>query len=160
MAFRLFILCLASGCGTAPSAVQSNQGVGPAVYANPAPASDASPENDNSQLKPGTWGSDSAALNVTANAASLKLACAISTFDQKPVPNEVGEFQASGIYQKLGGPVQQGDPRKYPATYTGQVNGDSLSLTVSYVDNTGTPQSGQYTLAYGDTQQVHAACPL
>jgi uncharacterized lipoprotein YehR (DUF1307 family) len=113
-----------------------------------------------SALRSGVWGADSAALTVADTSTVLKLNCASASFDQPLSPDTNGNFQATGTYHQLGGPIAQGDPREYPAIYSGQVSGDSLSITVQYTSPMSGPQTDEQTLVYGDTHQIWQACPL
>src|SRR6185312_15177811 len=104
------------GCGTPPASSPGTHATAPTAFSNQGGfASD----DNGTQLKSGTWGSDSAALTVTPSSANLKLPCALATFDQVPGTDQDGNFQATGIFKKLSGPVQAGDPRHYTANYSG-----------------------------------------
>jgi hypothetical protein len=82
----------------------------------------------------GSWGGKEASLVLTASGGTLSYACGAGTIDSAWTLSHAGQFVASGQHFFGGGPVPpQGHPA-HPARYSGQVQGDKLTLTVTLSD--------------------------
>ena len=82
----------------------------------------------------GSWGGQEASLVLTSSGGTLSYACGAGTIDSAWTLSGAGQFVASGQHFFGGGPVPpQGHP-PHPARYSGQVQGDVLTLTVTLSD--------------------------
>jgi hypothetical protein len=109
---------------------------------------------DAKSVKLGTWGGDHVVLQMTKKGASLDYDCAHGTIDRRLSTDRRGNFKARGThYRERGGPVHAGDSQKgEPASYTGRINGNTMTLTVTLTDTNET--IGTFTLAYGKEGRV------
>jgi len=84
----------------------------------------------------GTWGGTSIRLEVTSQGATIEYDCAHGTIDEPLVTDRDGRFTLNGTHvREHGGPIRQDEtPDRHPARYRGQVNGDSLRMTVTLTD--------------------------
>jgi len=102
----------------------------------------------------GLWGGMHIGLRVKDDGASIQYDCADGTIGQPLVTDDKGNFEVTGIHNKgHGGPVIIGEkPDSHPARYTGQVNGETMTLTVTLTD---TKESfGPFTLTYGKQPRI------
>ena len=82
----------------------------------------------------GSWGGTQASLVLTPAGGTLSYACGAGTVDSAWMLSDAGRFLASGQHFFGGGPVPpQGHP-PHPARYTGQVQGDVFTLSVTLSD--------------------------
>jgi hypothetical protein len=69
---------------------------------------------------------------VSRSGARLEYDCAGSTIDQPIVVDGKGRFTAKGSYRpESGGPRRSGQSDGRPVRYAGQLNGDTMRLTVT-----------------------------
>jgi len=97
----------------------------------------------------GIWGGEHAGLEVTEGGGRVEYDCAHGTIDQKIVADARGVFELRGTHvRERGGPVRKGESEdSHPAVYKGQIEGDTMTLTVTESD---TGQSvGTFTLTHG-----------
>ena len=104
-------------------------------------------------LPAGLWGGQHISLKVSAKGAKVEYDCAHATIDRAIVLDRNGRFNASGRqFQERGGPVRQGEPAGYAVTFSGEVKGKTMTLTVL---NTSTKEEiGTFTLARGATPKL------
>ncbi len=77
----------------------------------------------------GTWGGDNAAAMVN-DTMHVHIGC---TYGNAPRPFlTVGRFEVAGQYNITAYPIDRGT--FHPATFTGHVSGDDLTLTVTLLD--------------------------
>ena len=82
----------------------------------------------------GSWGGTEASLTLARSGGALSYACGAGTIDSTWRLTPGGEFTGSGQHFFGGGPMPvQGRP-PHPARYTGLVDGDQLTLTVTLTD--------------------------
>jgi hypothetical protein len=115
IAFSLLVLALA-GCNGSPTAPR-------VATTNETPP----------QLASGVWSSGPACLNVTDAGVDLYSGCWHGRFSRPSVDSE-GRFTAEGTYRFEAGPVK--DETGQAARFTGQITGDTLTLTVERSDRT------------------------
>lgn len=84
----------------------------------------------------GSWGGQHIALVVTASGATLDYDCAAGAIDESLVPDGRGRFHAVGTHTPgQGGPISQDyEPDDLPATYTGTIDGNTMTLTVTIIE--------------------------
>jgi hypothetical protein len=110
---------------------------------------------DTNRIAPGTWGANGIAMEVTASGARIEYDCAHGTIGGPILLDAEGRFDVRGRhFREHGGPVRDGEESNgQPVRYTGQVTGDTMTLTV-------TPESSDtaissHTLVHGKTGRLH-----
>jgi hypothetical protein len=109
---------------------------------------------DPASVTPGIWGGPHLSVEVTDKGARLNYDCAHGTIDHRLKTDRRGHFEASGLhYKERGGPVRRDDNQSgAPATYTGTINGQTMTLTVTL---TNTHEIiGTFTLTHGKRGRV------
>jgi hypothetical protein len=83
----------------------------------------------------GQWGGEHVALEADAAGATFEFDCAIGATDT-PLVARGGKVQVTGTYTRgSGGPAHEGDkPDMHPALYTGRVERDVLTITITLTD--------------------------
>src|SRR5262245_31707179 len=83
----------------------------------------------------GMWGGQGVSMEVTDNGASLDFDCATGSITEAIVPDSAGKFTVKGLFaRQRPGPTREGEENDgQPATYTGVINGENLTLTVMVV---------------------------
>jgi hypothetical protein len=105
--------------------------------------------NKMDSAKIGTWSGEHISLEVTSQGAEVEYDCAHGMIDQKIVADDGGHFDLRGTHiREHGGPIRKDEREdRHPARYTGQLTGDTMTLTVTESD---TGQSvGTFTLTFG-----------
>jgi hypothetical protein len=104
---------------------------------------------DNSSIPPGLWGGEHIRLQVTDKGAEVAYDCAHGTIDAPIALNSKGSFDIrGGFVPERSGPIrreQQSNNR--PARYVGEVDGDTMTLTVTLTDSS--EKVGPFTLTRG-----------
>jgi len=81
----------------------------------------------------GTWGGEHVLLEVSEKGADLEFDCAHGQITQPLTIGKLGNFDAAGTFTpEHGGPVRRDEvtPTE-PARYSGKVDGDTMSFTVT-----------------------------
>jgi hypothetical protein len=88
---------------------------------------------DTKPVSAGNWGALGIAMEVTDSGARIEYDCAHGTIDQPLALDAEGRFDVRGHhFREHGGPVREGEEsRGEPVRYTGQVTGDTMTLTVT-----------------------------
>lgn len=97
----------------------------------------------------GTWGGEHIRMVVSAKGASIEYDCAHGSIVGRLTLDAERKFNVTGAHMREGpGPIRMGVPRAgRPAVFSGQVNGDEMSLTVTLTEE---KQSiGDFTLRRG-----------
>ncbi|HKQ53011.1 MAG TPA: hypothetical protein VJT74_11615 [Pyrinomonadaceae bacterium] len=107
------------------------------------------PAEKSDRLAAGVWGGQHIRMEVTDGGAQLEYDCAHSTIDEAIVLDRQGRFEVKGKFTKeRGGPVRRDrPPNSSPVRYSGQVEDQTLTLTITH-DETG-ESFGDYTLTRG-----------
>jgi hypothetical protein len=103
----------------------------------------------------GTWGGDNAGLIVSGNDVHVHIGCTLGDAGGPIRPDQNGRFEASGTYNVDAYPVDRGIT--HPATFTGQITGNTMTLTVS-LNDTG-QVLGPVSLIYGKEAKM-GPCPI
>jgi hypothetical protein len=82
----------------------------------------------------GEWGGQPASLSLTTSGGTVAYLCGIGTIHSGWTITNGGQFAASGRHYFGGGPVPPGGTTPHPAHYSGQVDGQSLTMTVLVTD--------------------------
>lgn len=103
----------------------------------------------------GTWGADNAGLIASDTVVHIHIGCTLG-YARAPIRLDAdGRFTAAGTYNVDAYPVDRGII--HPATFTGQVKGNALTLTVVLTDNG--RQLGPVTLIYKKEPKM-GPCPI
>ena len=97
----------------------------------------------------GTWGGEHIRMVVSAKGANIEYDCAHGSIVGRLTLDAERKFNVTGAHMREGpGPIRMGVPRAgRPAVFSGQVNGDEMSLTVTLTEE---KQSiGDFTLRRG-----------
>jgi len=96
----------------------------------------------------GVWGGQHISFEVSSNGTKIEYDCAHATIDRPIVLDQQGRFSVSGRqFQERGGPVRQGEQTGYAVTFSGEVKGKTMTLTVQ---NSSTKEDlGTFTLVHG-----------
>jgi len=103
----------------------------------------------------GTWGGDNAGLIATDASAHVHIGCTLGDTNAQIRPDAYGRFDVTGKYNIDAYPVDRGI--LHPARFSGSVNGNELTLTVTLTD-TGA-QYGPVTLTRGKEPKM-GPCPI
>jgi hypothetical protein len=101
----------------------------------------------------GGWGGPHAGLAFNGGLGDVQFDCASGTIDNVVYPAKDGSFQAKGTYREgASGPVRVGQIfRVQPATYSGNVAEDVMTLNVTLDDGS---TIGPFTLNLGAEPQL------
>jgi hypothetical protein len=88
------------------------------------------------RIPTGVWGGEHINLEVGAESAAIEYDCASGRIDGPLAVDSNGNFKLRGIHRReRGGPVRADEkPDEYPATYTGSIKGDKMTLTLKVGD--------------------------
>src|SRR5712691_2685366 len=106
------------------------------------------------RLPNGVWGGQHISIEVSGRSASVEYDCAKGTINGPLTLDSKGQFTWRGTHNREHpGPVRRGvKPNSQPATYTGLVKGNTMTLTVKL---DGSDEAlGTYTLKRGDPGRV------
>jgi hypothetical protein len=103
----------------------------------------------------GTWGGDNAGMIVTNTDVHVHIGCTLGDAVGPIHPDADGRFEATGTYNVDAYPVDRGIT--HPATFSGQVIGQTMTLTVSLSDTARV--LGPVTLIYGK-EPTMGPCPI
>ena len=98
----------------------------------------------------GTWGGDNAGLIVDQTDVHVHIGCTLGDAVGPIKPGPDGRFAATGTYNVDAYPVNRGIT--HPATFTGRIVGETMTLTVSLNDTARV--LGPVTLVYGKEPQM------
>lgn len=82
----------------------------------------------------GTWGGTEASLVLTSGGGTVSYPCGDGTIDSSWSLSGAGAFVATGQHFFGGGPVPVGGQPPHPARYSGEVQGNDFTLTVTLTD--------------------------
>jgi hypothetical protein len=103
----------------------------------------------------GTWGGDNAGMIVTNTDVHVHIGCTLGDAVGPIHPDADGRFEATGTYNVDAYPIDRGIT--HPATFSGQVIGQTMTLTVSLSDTARV--LGPVTLIYGKEPKM-GPCPI
>ena len=103
----------------------------------------------------GTWGGDNAGMIVNGNDVHVHIGCTLGDAVGPIHPDEDGHFEVSGTYNVDAYPVNRGIT--HPATFSGEIDGQTMTLTVSLTDTARV--LGPVTLVYGK-EPTMGPCPI
>ena len=84
------------------------------------------------RIATGVWGGQHINIEVGEKSATIEYDCANGVIDGPLVVDGNGKFSWRGTHRmERGGPIRADEkPKEYPATYTGSINGDTMTLTL------------------------------
>jgi hypothetical protein len=103
----------------------------------------------------GTWGGDNAGLIVADIDVHVHIGCTLGDAVGPISPDANGRFEVAGTYNVDAYPIDRGIT--HPATFTGHIVGQTMTLTVTLTDTART--LGPVTLVYGKEPKM-GPCPI
>jgi len=102
----------------------------------------------------GLWGGQGISMEATDSGATLDFDCASGTITEPIVPDSAGKFSVKGRFaRQRPGPTREDENNDgQPASYSGVVNGENLTLTITLAKNS--EKMGDFTLAHGKTGRI------
>ena len=92
-------------------------------------------------------------MEVTDSGATLDFDCASGTITEPIVPDTAGKFSAKGRFaRQRPGPTREGEDEGQPAIYSGVLDGENLTLTITLDKNS--EKVGDYILAHGKMGRI------
>lgn len=84
------------------------------------------------RIATGVWGGQHINIQVGARSAEIEYDCASGRIDGPLTVDADGNFSLRGIHRmERGGPIRAGEsPREHPATYSGSIKGNVMTLTM------------------------------
>ncbi len=107
---------------------------------------------DTGMVATGAWGGEHIVLQVSEKGADVEFDCAHGQVTQQITLDKHGDFDVAGTFTpEHGGPVRRDEKaQSASARYSGHVDGDTMSLTVTL----GEEKVGIYTLNRGSRAHV------
>jgi hypothetical protein len=89
------------------------------------------------RIPAGVWGGDHIRIEVGAKSATVEYDCAHGKIEGPLTVDSQGRFNLRGTHTpERGGPVRADESaRSQPATYTGSISGDKMTLTLKVSGN-------------------------
>src|SRR5215510_14136951 len=85
------------------------------------------------QETPIVWGGDHVQMEVSAKSAALDFDCAHGAIDGALTPDSKGHFELKGTFTlEHAGPVREDTSQTRPATYSGTIDGDVMTLRITF----------------------------
>ena len=103
----------------------------------------------------GAWGGENAGLIVDQSDVHVHIGCTLGDAVGPIKPDADGRFEATGTYNVDAYPVNRGIT--HPATFTGRIVGETMTLTVSLTDTARV--LGPVSLIYGKEPRM-GPCPI
>ena len=113
----------------------------------------ASTNAQKTRIATGVWGGLHINLEVGSNSAKVEYDCAHGAIEGPLVVDGNGKFELRGSFtQERGGPVRADEtPEPQPATYTGTIKGNTMTLTLRV---SGSDESETFTLERGEAGKL------
>ena len=88
------------------------------------------------RIATGVWGGPHISIKVGGKSATIEYDCARGVIDGPLVIDSDGRFNLRGTHtMERGGPVRADDnPKAHPASYTGSIKGNTMTLTLKLAD--------------------------
>ena len=105
------------------------------------------------RIATGVWGGQHIQIKVGSNSATIEYDCANGVIEGPLIVDSDGNFKLHGTHHmERGGPVRaDAEPRRIPATYTGSVKGNTMTLTLKLA---GSSDEDTFTLERGKEGKV------
>ena len=104
------------------------------------------------RIATGVWGGEHINIEVGAKSATIEYDCASGEIEGPLVVDADGNFKLRGTHRmERGGPIRADEnPKAYPATYTGSIKGNTMTLTLKLSDS----DEETFTLEKGTAGQL------
>ncbi len=88
------------------------------------------------RIATGIWGGQHIRIEVGAKSATIEYDCATGVIEGPLVVDSNGQFNLRGTHKmERGGPIRADEePKQHPATYTGSIKGNTMTLTLKLAD--------------------------
>jgi len=88
------------------------------------------------RIATGVWGGQHISIKVGAKSATIEYDCATGSIEGPLVLDSEGRFNLRGTHtMQRGGPIRADEnPKGHPATYTGSIKGNTMTLTLKVAD--------------------------
>jgi hypothetical protein len=102
----------------------------------------------------GSWGGQGIVMEIAADGTSLTFDCAHGTISEELKIDNNGRFEVQGSFtRERGGPIRENEVTEAsPAIYSGLVDGDTLTLTITLTKNK--ENMGTFSLMRGKTGRL------
>jgi len=102
----------------------------------------------------GLWGGQGISMEVTDSGATLDFDCASGSITEAIVPDSAGKFSTKGRFARQHpGPTREDENTEgQPANYSGVVDGENLTLTITLTKNS--EKVGDFKLAHGKIGRI------
>jgi hypothetical protein len=109
---------------------------------------------EHSALAAGDWGGRHVRMEVSERGALLEFDFAKGSIPRPVMLDSEGRFSAKGVFAREGfGPrIEDEEPKRLSAVYSGAVKGDEMTLTVTLTETK--EQVGTFTLTHGSRGRV------
>jgi hypothetical protein len=89
------------------------------------------------RISTGDWGGQHIKMKVTAKSATIEYDCASGVIQGPLVVDGDGNFKLRGTHRRQhGGPIRADEtPNDHPATYTGSIKGNMMTLNLKIGDS-------------------------
>lgn len=116
---------------------------------SPAPVNNQANNRTGMLVTRGVWGGDHIRMEVEDDSAAVEYDCAHGMISGPLKVDGEGHFRARGtVVREHGGPTRDNEtPPNRPADYSGSINGDRMTLTVTLTDSS--ESVGRFTLVRG-----------
>ncbi len=106
------------------------------------------------RVQTGLWGGEHIRMQVSDEGARIEYDCAHGTISEPLVTDSGGRFDVKGSHTKeRGGPVREGEHSDgQPARYSGRIDGQAMTLTVTLAERKETV--GTFNLTYGKSPRI------
>jgi len=132
--------------------LQSGTCGGTKMSANSKDANQKSPSPEKTLT--GSWGGQGIVMEIAASETSLTFDCAHGTISEEVKIDSNRRFEVQGSFtRERGGPIRENEtPEASPAIYSGLVDGDNLTLTITLTKNK--ENMGTFNLMRGKTGRL------
>ena len=112
------------------------------------------PNQETDKVPTGTWGGDHIGLEVTDQMAEIEFDCAHGTINHQLTLDSDLNFNLTGTYtREHAGPVRREEgSHGQPARFTGHVDGQTMTLTITLIEKNET--LGTFTLTHGRQPRI------
>jgi len=102
----------------------------------------------------GVWGGQGISMEATDTGAMLDFDCASGTITEAITPDGAGKFSVKGRFaRQRPGPTREDDNNEgQPATFSGVIDGENLTLTITLTKNS--EKVGDFTLTHGKMGRI------
>jgi hypothetical protein len=102
----------------------------------------------------GLWGGQGISMEVSDSGATLDFDCASGSITEPIAPDSAGKFSVKGRFARQHpGPTREDENNAgEPAIYSGVVDGENLTLTITLTKNS--EKAGSFTLAHGKIGRI------